>query len=59
MIFKKMFTDSEMGIKISCSHTKVTVIVKNALAPYYHQKVTTSLSNPFSILMDESNDKVN
>ena len=38
MIFKKMFTDSEIGIKISCSRTKITVIVKNTLAPYCHQK---------------------
>ena len=32
MIFKEMFTDSEIAKKNSCSHTKTTDIVKNALA---------------------------
>ena len=32
-------------------------IVKQALAPYYLKEVTGDLANPFSILMDQSNDK--
>ena len=30
---------------------------KGGLSPYYHDKARHNMSNPFSVLMDESNDK--
>ena len=52
-----MFPDSELAKKFSCGRTKTTAIVKQALAPHYLKEVTGDLTNPFSRLMDESNDK--
>lgn len=52
-----MFPDSEIAKKFSCARTKTTAIVKKALAPHFTNKVIDNLSNPFSLLMDESNDK--
>ncbi len=52
-----MFPDSEIARKFACGRTKTTAIVKEALSPYYHAKAINSMSYPFSILMDESNDK--
>ena len=51
---KTMFPDSEIAKKFSCARTKTTAIVKVSLAP---KKVIDSMSAPFSLLMDESNDK--
>ena len=53
-----MFPDSEFAKKFACGRTETTAIVKEALALYYQQQKVINLSNPFSILMDESNDKV-
>ena len=58
-LFRTMFPDSEVAKKFSCARTKTTAIVKQALAPYYTEKVVSNMSNPFSLLMDESNDKAN
>ena len=52
-----MFPDSEIAKKFSCARTKTTAIVKVSLAPHYTKKVIDSMSAPFSLLMDESNDK--
>ena len=52
-----MFPDSEIARKFACVRTKTTAIVKEALSPYYHAKAIHNISNPFSFLMDESNDK--
>lgn len=57
-LFKEMFPDSEFAQKTACGRTKTTAIVKEALALYYQQQKVINLSNPLSILMDESNDKV-
>ena len=57
-LFKEMFPDSEIAKKFACGRTKTTAIVKDALAPHFHKKMVNHLSNTFSILMDESNDKV-
>lgn len=57
-LFKEMFPDSEFAKKFACGRTETTAIVKEALALYYQQQKVINLSNPFSILMDESNDKV-
>lgn len=55
--FPKMFPDSEIARKFSCGRTKTTAIVKGALSPHFLKKTTENLSNPFSIMIDESNDK--
>lgn len=57
-MFREMIPDSEIAKTFACGRTKTTAIVKEALAPYYHKKMVDNMSNPFSILMDESNDKV-
>ena len=57
-LFHKLFPDSAIAKRFSCGRTKTTAIVKNALAPYYQAKVLESMTdNPFSLMMDESNDK--
>ena len=56
-LFHKMFPDSEIARKFSCGRTKTTSIVKEALAPHYLHKTISNMSNPFSVMMDESNDK--
>ena len=56
-LFAKMFPDSEIAKKFACGRTKTTAIIKKALALHFLKKVTQSMSNPFSIMMDESNDK--
>ena len=59
-LFSKMFPDSEIAKRFSCARTKTTAIVKNALAPHFTQRVIESItisSGPFSLMMDESNDK--
>lgn len=33
-------------------------IIKEALLPYFQKKMLENLSNPFSIIIDESNDKI-
>ena len=58
-LFKEMFPDSKIAKKFACGHKKTTAIVKEAISPYFHKKAVNNLCNPFSILMDESNDKVN
>ena len=55
-----MFPDSELAKKFSCARTKTTAIVKKDLAPHFTQRVIESItmsSAPFSLMMDESNDK--
>ena len=56
-LFAQMLPDSEIARKFACGRTKTTAIVKEALPPFYHAKVIHNMSNPFSLLMVESNDK--
>ena len=56
-LFKVMFPDSEIAKKFSCGRTKTTGIVKVGLSPHFTKRVLESMSTPFSLLMDESNDK--
>lgn len=56
-LFAKMFPDSATAKHFGCGRTKTTAIIKEALAPYYLNKILSSMSNPFSLMMDESNDK--
>ena len=54
-LFKAMFPDPEIANSFGCGHT---AIIKEALSPHFHKKMLENLKNPFSILIDESNDKV-
>ena len=56
-LFAQMFPDSDIASKFACARTKCTAIVKEALAPHFHTKVLQNMSNPYSIMIDESNDK--
>ena len=56
-LFTKIFKDSEIAKKFSCACTKCAAIVTDALSPYFTTKLIKNLSNPFSIMIDESNDK--
>ena len=38
----------------ACGHTKTAAIIKEAFSPHFQKKT----SNPFSIMLDESNDKI-
>lgn len=58
-LFHRMFPDSEVAKKFSCGHTKTAAIIKEALGPHYLKKALADMSNFFSILMDESNNKTN
>ena len=57
-LFKVMFPDSEIAKSFSSGHTKTAAVITDGLAPYFHAKTVSNLSTPFSILIDESNDKV-
>ena len=57
-LFKTMFPDSKIARSFGCGHTKTAAIIKEALSPYYQEKTLQNLSNPFSIMLDESNDKI-
>ena len=58
VLFKKMFPNSDIAKKFSCGRTKTTSIIKSALVPHFHKKVTDMVARqPFSIMIDESNDK--
>ena len=53
-----MFPDSAIAKKFSCKRTKTTMIVTNAIAPYYDNEVTRLCQNEkFCLMVDESNDK--
>ena len=55
-----MFPNSKIAKNFGCARTKATAIVKEGLAPHYIKNLAVSLaSQPFSILMDESNDATN
>ena len=57
-LFAIMFPDSAIAKKFSCARTKTTAIVKLGLAHYFIDKKIHAISTPFSLLMDESNDRV-
>ena len=57
-LFPVMFPDSKIAQSFACGRTKTTAIVKEVLAPYFiHRQAVANMSKPFSIMMDESNDK--
>ena len=53
-LFTNMFSDSKIAKNV---RTKCTAIIKQPLAPYYTTKLKISLLNPFSVIMNESNDE--
>ena len=57
-LLKAMFPDSKIAKSFACGHTKTAAIIKEALSPHFQKKTTENLSNPFSIMLDESNDNV-
>ena len=55
--FKAIFPYSDIAKKFACGHTKTTAIVKEVLAPHYQNLLIVNVTNnPFSIMIDESND---
>lgn len=60
-LFHKMFPDSEIAKKFACGRTKTAAIIKGALAPHHTETMLDNLkkSGPYSVMMDESNDKTN
>ncbi len=53
-----MFPDSDIAKKFSCGHTKTAAIVKEALGPHYMARTHLDMSTFFSVMMDESNDRI-
>lgn len=53
-----MFPDSETAKKLACRHTKTAAIIKEALSPHYLEKTVKDMSSFYSVIMDESNDKM-
>lgn len=52
-----MFPDSAIAKRFGCGHTTTAAIIKGALAQHYLNKVLIAItSNPFLIMMDESDD---
>ena len=57
-LFKAIFPDSEIAKSFACGHNKMAAIIKEAFSPHFQKKTVENLSNPFSIMLDESNDKI-
>ena len=47
-LFHRMFTDSEIGKKFSCGHTKTAAIITKALAPHYLAQTLHDMPTCFS-----------
>ena len=58
-LFRKIFLTLEIVKHICCSRTETTAMVKEALAPHFLKKATDSMSYPFSLIMNECNDRSN
>jgi hypothetical protein len=57
-LFSRMFPDSEIAKKFRCCRTKTTAIIKEAISPHFLRNATGNLSSsPFTLMIDESNDK--
>ena len=54
---KQMFPDSKIAKKFSCGRTKITMIIKNAIARALEEELVKQCkTGPFFIRVDESND---
>ncbi|XP_077581558.1 zinc finger BED domain-containing protein 5-like [Stigmatopora nigra] len=57
-LIKEMCPDSKIAKEFSCRRTKTTMIVKHCLAPAYTNPVISKCkTQPFSLMIDESNDR--
>ena len=56
--FAVCFRTRKQPKKCSCGHTKTAAIIKEALAPHYLEKTLHDMSRFYSVMMDESNDKM-
>ncbi|XP_041358912.1 uncharacterized protein LOC121375499 isoform X1 [Gigantopelta aegis] len=52
-----MFPDSAIASDFKCGKTKTTIIIKKALAPHFNSEVNKLCNGPFSVLVDNSNDR--
>ena len=55
-ILKNIFPDSKIEAQFKCKRTKMSCIIKNVLAPYFHKKLVEKLNSFFSIIIDETTD---
>ena len=56
-LLPKIFPDSKIASRFKSKRTKTTNIVKNALAPYFHQELVARLRKGyFSLIIDETTD---
>ena len=60
MLFQTMFPDSDIAKKIACGATKIKYLSVFGLAPYYEQKLLTTLDEVpyYSISFDESFNRI-
>ena len=57
-LFPILFPDSKIAASFGCGHTKTKAIYCDALDPHFKKPVIgTAMTQPFSLLCDESNDK--
>jgi hypothetical protein len=57
-LFSSMFPDSTIASDFSCKRTKTKSIICEVLDPYHKRPVVQNvLNSPFSVLIDESNEK--
>ena len=56
-LLPKLFPDSNIANAIKCKRTKTKCIIRNALAPHFHQELVNKLcQKPFSLIIDETTD---
>ena len=56
-LLPKLCPDSKIQTQFKSKRTKTKCIVRNALAPYFHQELVLSLqSTQFSVIIDETTD---
>ena len=56
-LLPKLCPDSKTATQFKSKHTKTKCIVRNALAPHFHQELVLSLqSTQFSVIIDETTD---
>ncbi|GFO50274.1 connexin 27.5 [Plakobranchus ocellatus] len=57
-LVKKMFPQCTVAKEFACKRMKTTMVIKDTLAPHYTLPVIEAMRNgPFTIMIDESNDK--
>ena len=57
LLFREIFTDSEIAKSYSSAKTKTTCIINGALKPYFQDRLLSLMrNNPYSLSIDGSND---